>query len=50
MVRHNPSSEPKFHIADKVDGDGKVTRAPLRIDKSGCVLRIDFIRWLVRIN
>lgn len=39
-IRHTPSSDPKFHHAERFTGAGRSMKAPLTIFNRGWVLRI----------
>jgi hypothetical protein len=41
--RHNPNREPKFHMAERLAGDGNSTNEPETIFNTGCVLLIEYI-------
>ena len=36
VVKHNPRRDPKFHIALSLAGEGRKTKEPATIFKSGC--------------
>lgn len=38
-IRQSPSSEPKFHQTEMLEGAGRSTNASFAIFKRGCVLR-----------
>jgi len=49
VIKQIPNNEPKFHIALRVDGDGKETNALPTIDKIGCVDKVDSLCVAVRV-
>lgn len=46
VAKHRPSSEPKFHQTEMLDGAGRSTSASLAIFRRGWVFRRLAIRFL----
>lgn len=47
VIKHNPSSDPKFHHTEMLEGAGRSTNASLAILIRGCVFRRLAIRVLI---